>query len=116
MAYGRQAFSTQEAVNAADAYKSYKCEILTLDGTNVQNGADWAALGQPAKEVLLYTASNVADDDGVTIELNIDGSWGNEIVIGHDNLPFTIKGLLINQIRLTGGSGDADAITVLSFH
>ena len=114
--YGRNGFTVQEAVNSADAYASYRCQILTLDGTDAKESDDWAADAQPAKEVVLFSASNAADDDGVTVNLKVGGSYGESIVIAHDNLPFTIKGILMDQGKLTGGSGDNDAITVLSFH
>jgi len=114
--YGRNGFTVQEAVNSADAYYAYRCQILTLSGTDVQTSDDWGGDAQPAKEILLFSDGSVADDDDVTINLKVNGSWGENIVISHDNLPFTIKGLLVEQLKLTGGSGDADAITVLSFH
>ena len=37
-------------------------------------------------------------------------------MLSHDNLPFTVKGLLVEEVVIHGQSGDADAITVLSFH
>ena len=114
--YGRNGFTVQEAVNSADAYTSYRCQILTLDGTTAQSSDDWGGDAQPAKEVLLFSDGAVANDDDVTINLKVNGSYGENIVISHDNLPFTIKGLLIEQLKLTGGASDDDAITVLSFH
>ena len=114
--YGRNGFTVQEAVNSADAYYAYRCQILTLSGTAVQTSDDWGGDAQPAKEILLFSDGSVADDDDVTINLKVNGSWGENIIISHDNLPFTIKGLLVDQLKLTGGGGDDDAITVLSFH
>ena len=108
-------YTVAEASNL-QVYESYKCEILTLSGTGVQqtnSDSDWDT---PAKEILIFSASSVADDDGVTLNLKVNGSWGNNIVIAHDNLPFSVKGILMESVRLTGGSGDNDALTVLSFH
>ena len=115
--YGRNGFTVQEAVNAS-AYTNYRCQILTLDGTAVQSSDDWDGDNQPAKEILLFSASAAADDDAVTLNILVSGdsSYGENIVFAHDNLPLSIKGLLIDHIKLTGGSGDTDAITVLSFH
>ena len=87
---------------------------MTLSGTTPQPSADWS--DEKAKEILLFSASAVADDDGVTLNLKVNGSYGDNIVIAHDNLPFSIKGILMEQIKLTGGGSDNDAITVLSFH
>ena len=114
MAYdATHGFTVQEATNLR-VYDDYKCELLTLSGTGVQSSADWSS--EPAKEILLFSASAVADDDGVTLNLKVNGSYGDNIVIAHDNLPFSVKGILMEQIKLTGGSGDDDVITVLSFH
>jgi len=112
--YGRNGFTVQEAANSADAYYTYKCEILTLSGTNVLTTSSWEA--QPAKEVVLFAPAGTIDDDGMIINLKINGAYGDNIVVNFDNLPFTVKGLLVEAVKLTGGSGDADAITVLSFH
>ena len=115
--YGRNGFTVQEATNLS-AYTNYRCQILTLDGTTAQTSDDWGGDNQPAKEILLFSASAVADDDGITLNILVSGdsSYGESIVFAHDNLPFTIKGILMDQIKLTGGGGDDDAITVLSFH
>ena len=113
MAYdATHGFTVQEATNLL-VYDSYKCEILTLDGTAEQTTASWDG---PAKEILFYSAGSVADDDGITISLKVNGSHGNDIVLSHDNLPFTVKGMLVEEVIIHGQSGDADAITVLSFH
>ena len=112
--YGRNGFTVQEAVNSADAYHTYKSENLTLNGTSAQTTSSWE--GQPAKEVVLFAPAGTVDDDGITINLKVNGAYGDNIVINFDNLPFTIKGLLVEEVKLTGGSGDDDVITVLSFH
>jgi hypothetical protein len=105
-------YTVAEASNL-QVYESYKCEILTLSGATEQTSATWDT---PAKEILFYSAGGVADDDGITISLKVNGSHGADIVLSHDNLPFTVKGMLIEEVVIHGQSGDADAITVLSFH
>ena len=113
MAYdATHGFTVQEATNLR-VYDSYKCEILTLSGATEQTTASWDT---PAKEVVLYSPANAADDEGITISLKVNGAHGADIVIAHDNLPFTVKGMLIEEVIIHGQSGDNDAITVLSFH
>jgi len=105
-------YTVAEASNL-QVYENYKCEILTLSGATEQTTATWDT---PAKEILFYSPGSVADDDGITISLKVQGSHGADIVLSHDNLPFTVKGMLIEEVVIHGQSGDADAITVLSFH
>ena len=112
--YGRNGFTVQEAANSADAYYTYKSENLTLNGTAAQTTSSWEA--QPAKEVVLFAPAGTIDDDGITINFKVNGSYGDSIVVNFDNLPFTVKGLLIEAVKLTGGASDDDVITVLSFH
>ena len=112
MAKPLHAYTVAEASNL-QVYEDYKCQILTLDAANEQTTATWDT---PAKEILFYSAGSVADDDGITISLKVNGSHGADIVLSHDNLPFTVKGMLIEEVIIHGQSGDADAITVLSFH
>ena len=114
--YGRNGFTVQEAVNSADAYYTYKCEVLTLDGTTAETTTSWEA--QPAKEVVIYSPGLAGDDEGITISLKVNGAHGADIVLHHDNLPFTVKGLLVEEVTIHGdGTGtDNDALTVLSFH
>ena len=105
-------YTVAEASNL-QVYESYKSENLTLSGTTPQTNTAWDT---PAKEVVLFAPAGTIDDDGVTINFQISGSYGDSIVVNFDNLPFTVKGLLIEAVKLTGGSGDDDVITVLSFH
>ena len=112
MAKPLHAYTVAEASNL-QVYEDYKCEILTLSGTGEQTSDTWDT---PAKEVVFYSPRGVADDDGITISLKVNGAHGADIVLSHDNLPFTVKGILIEEVVIHGGSGDDDAITVLSFH
>ena len=106
------AYTVAEASNL-QVYESYKCETLTLDGTSVLTNTAWDT---PAKEIILFAPAGTIDDDGITINFQVNGSYGDNILVNFDNLPFTVKGLLIEAVKLTGGSGDDDVITVLSFH
>ena len=107
------AYTVAEASNLK-VYESYKCAILTLSGATEQTSATWDT---PAKEILFYSAGSAADDDGITISLKVNGAHGADIVLSHDNLPFTVKGVLVEEVVIHGdGAGDNDALTVLSFH
>ena len=106
------AYTVAEASNL-QVYESYKCEILTLDEATAATTATWDT---PAKEIVIFSPGAVANDDNITISLKVNGSHGNDIVISHDNLPFTVKGILVEEVVIHGQSGDTDAITVLSFH
>ena len=96
-------------------YESYKCEILQLADATEKTTATWDT---PAKEVVFYSPGLVANDDGITITLKVNGSHGADIVVSHDNLPFTVKGMLIEAVTIHGAGGDTDDdyITILSFH
>jgi len=113
--YGRNAFTVQEATNGA-TYYTYKSQDLTLNGTTAQETTDWSSSGQSAKEVVLFGKGGEIDDDAVTINFKVNGSYGDNIVVNFDNLPLTVKGMLIDQVKITGAGGADDVITVLSFH
>jgi len=107
------AYTVAEASNL-QVYESYKCEILQLDDATEKTTATWDT---PAKEVVFYSPGLVANDDGITITLKVNGSHGADIVVSHDNLPFTVKGMLIEEVVIHGAGGtDDDYITILSFH
>ena len=108
------AYTVAEA-NNLKVYESYKCEILTLSGTGEQTTATW---NTPAKEVIIYSAGSVADDDTITISLKVNGAHGDDIIIHSENLPFTVKGLLIEEVIIHGDTSTTqdDYLTVLSFH
>ena len=109
------AYTVAEASNL-QVYQDYKTEILTLSEATLRTTSTWDT---PAKEVIFYTAGGAGNDDGITISLKVNGEHGNDIVISHDNLPFTVKGLLIEEVQIhgiAGGGTEDDPITVLSFH
>ena len=115
MAYdARHGFTVQEATNM-QVYKHYKCQTLTLDGATAKTTATWDT---PAKEIAIFSQGGVADDDGITISLKVNGSHGADIVINTEQLPFTVKGILVEEVTIHGdGSGtDNDVLTLLSFH
>ena len=107
---------TVAAASNLQVYESYKCEILTLADATEKTTASWA--NQPAKEVVFYTAGGTADDDTITISLKVNGSHGADIVLSHDQLPLTIKGMLIEEVIIHGDAVTTqdDKLTVLSFH
>ena len=90
MAKPLHAYTVAEASNL-QVYQDYKTEILTLSEATLRTTSTWDT---PAKEVIFYTAG-AGNDDNITISLKVNGSHVNDIVISHDNLPFTVKGLLI---------------------
>ena len=107
------AYTVAEASNL-QVYQDYKTQILQLADATEKTTATWDT---PAKEVVFYSPGLVANDDGITISLKVNGSHGADIVVSHDNLPFTVKGVLVEEVVMHGdGSADNDALTVLSFH
>ena len=108
------AYTVAEASNL-QVYQDYKCQTLTLDGTTAKTTATWDT---PAKEIVIFSQGSVADDDGITISLKVNGSHGADIVINTEQLPFTVKGILVEEVTIHGdGSGtDNDVLTLLSFH
>ena len=112
--YGRNAFTVQESVNF-QAFSSYKSATATMTGSDVAT-ADWSATAQgAAKEVLIYGTAGVPDDV-FDIYLKIDGTYGDAIRMDGGDMPFTISGLMIDQIKFNTASGNDDVLNVLSFH
>ena len=108
------AYTVAEASNL-QVYQDYKTEILTLADATEKPTSTWDT---PAKEVIIYSAGSVAYDDTITISLKVNGSHGDDIIIHSENLPFTVKGLLIEEVIIHGDTSTTqdDALTVLSFH
>ena len=111
-------FTVQEATNLR-VYKGYSSKRLTIndDDTN-HNGDDWLSSGDGlAKEVLFVPISGDAANV-IKISLKIGGSWGDAITILFDDLPLTINGLAIEQVRAqsSGGASTSELIEVISFH
>ena len=108
------AYTVAEASNL-QIYQDYKTEILTLADATEKTTSTWDT---PAKEVIIYSAGSVADDDTITISLKVNGAHGDDIIIHSENLPFTVKGLLIEEVIIHGDTSTTqdDYLTVLSFH
>ena len=84
------AYTVAEASNL-QVYQDYKTEILTLADATEKPTSTWDT---PAKEVIIYSAGSGANDDSITISLNVNGSQGYDIVVYSDNIPFTVNGKL----------------------
>ena len=114
MAKPLHAYTVAEASNL-QVYEDYKCQILQLSDASELTTAAWDT---PAKEVVFYIAGGAGDDDTITISLKVNGEHGDDIVISHDQLPLTIKGMLIEEVIIHGDAVTTqdDKITVLSFH
>ena len=114
--YGRNAFTVQEATNAA-AYYTYKQANVTINATDISAGdesADWSA--NPAKE---FTVTQVSGDDANTVsfKLKIDGSYGDTITYLLSEFPVTIDKLVVQQIIFsTSDTGTDEVVKILSFH
>ena len=118
MAYNaRNGFTVQEATNL-QVYNSYSSQQITCetDDTYVES-TDWAGGSDGvAKQVIIVPYTG--DATGViTLQLKINGSYGDPIVLLFDDYPLTIDNLLIDQLQLKTADSDTDEIfTVLSFH
>ena len=112
-------FTVQEATNL-QVYENYSFVTITVDDDDtVNNGTDWLSSGDGvAKEVTIIPYSGNAAAV-ITLELQINGSWGDDIVVLYDDFPMTINNLLIERIRIqsdSGTSGASEIFGVLSFH
>ena len=119
MAYdATHGFTVQEATNL-QVYKNYSFVTITVDDDDtVNNGTDWLSSGDGvAKEVTIIPISGTAGDT-IILELQIGGSWGDDITVLFDDFPITINNLLIEQIRIqsSAGTSTAEVFGVLSFH
>ena len=107
--------------NNLQVYENYSFVTITVDDDDtVNNGTDWTSSGDGlAKEVTFIPYSGDAAAV-ITLELKINGSWGDDIVVLFDDFPMTINNLLIEQIRIQSDSGStggtAEVFGVLSFH
>ena len=113
-------YTVQES-NNLQVYENYSFVTITVDDDNtVNNGTDWLSSGDGvAKEVTIIPYSGDAAAV-ITLELQIDGSWGDPIVVLFDDFPMTINNLLIERIRIQSDSGStggtAEVFGVLAFH
>ena len=102
-------FTVQEATNL-QVYENYSFVTITVDDDDtVNNGTDWLSSGDGvAKEVTIIPYSGNAAAV-ITLELQINGSWGDDIVVLYDDFPMTINNLLIERIRIQSDSGTSGA-------
>jgi hypothetical protein len=119
MAYdATHGFTVQEATNL-QVYKNYSFETITVDDDDtVNNSTDWLSSGDGvAKEITIIPYSGNAAAV-ITLELQINGSWGDDIVVLFDDFPMTINNLLIEKIRIQSdqGTSTAEVFGLLSFH
>ena len=115
---GRHEFSVQEAVNM-DSFVSWNYETVAF-GDEVYHNYQYITSQDPAKKVVIYnTPGDAAFDDPetITIKLNGEATADREIVIDYDDLPFTLTGLMINQLDIkTSDDTTTNDLSVLSFH
>ena len=98
-------------------YEDYKSVTVTVNATDISAGdetTDWT--GTPAKEVMIVLFSGDSANT-LSMKLKIGGTYGDQIDILVSSLPFTISGLLIDQIIFaTSDTGTNEVVEVISFH
>ena len=104
--------------NNLQVYENYSSQqINCADNDTYVESTDWAGgSDRKAKQVLIVPYTG--DAAGViTLQLKINGSYGDPIVLLFNDYPLTIDNLLIDQLQLKTADSDTDEIfTVLSFH
>ena len=125
MAYdATHGFTVQEATNL-QVYNDYNYEAAAYatDGSDpayIEVSSSYITSTNPAKKVVIYDSTETVDaDDYWTIFLNGETSTQKGIVIQNTNLPFTITGLLITELKIRAADGITDAgdkVGILSFH
>ena len=115
---GRHEFSVQEAVNM-DSFIDWNYETVAFSD-EVYHNYQYITSQDPAKKVVIYNTPGDASFDAnetITIKLNGDATAGREIVIDSGDLPFTISGLMINQLDIKNSDDTTtNDLSVLSFH
>ena len=114
--YGRNAFTVQEATNAR-AFYTYKYQLITVNSADIASpdeSADWSS--NPAKEIVLIKSTG-DDANTISLQLKIDGSYGDTIQLLFSDFPLTIDGLSIQQVAFaTSDTGTDELLRLLSFH
>ena len=109
-------YTVAEASNLL-VYEDYKSVTVTVNATSIGSGdetTDWT--GTPAKEVMIVLFSGDSANT-LSMKLKINGTYGDQIDILVSSLPFTISGLLIDQIIFaTSDTGTDEVVEVISFH
>ena len=99
-------------------YENYSSQqINCADNDTYVESTDWAG-GSDGKAKQVIIVPYTGDAAGViTLQLKINGSYGDPIVLLFDDYPLTVDNLLIDQLQLkTADSGTDEIFTVLSFH
>jgi len=117
MAYdATHGFTVQEATNLV-VYNDYKYADITVNSTDIgspDESADWD--GEPAKEIIL-TKKSGDDANTVSIQLKVNGSYGNTIQFLLSDFPLTINGILIERVAFaTSDTATDEVLRLLSFH
>tara|TARA_R110002167_G_scaffold179847_1_gene379934 strand:- start:237 stop:599 length:363 start_codon:yes stop_codon:yes gene_type:complete len=116
---GRHEFTVQEAVNM-DSFVSWNYETIAFDDEGNYQNYQYITSQDPAKKVVIYNTPGDAafdDDETITIKLNGEADSDREIVIDYDDLPFTLTGLMINQLDIkTSNDTTTNDLSALSFH
>ena len=104
--------------NNLQVYENYASEQLTCaDNDTYDESADWAG-GSDGRAKQVVIVPYTGDAAGVvTLQLKINGSYGDPIVLLFNDYPLTIDNLLIDQLKIKTADSTTDEIfTVLSFH
>ena len=104
--------------NNLQVYENYSSQqINCADNDTYVESTDWAG-GSDGKAKQVLIVPYTGDAAGViTLQLKINGSYGDPIVLLFDDYPLTIDNLLIDQLQLkTADSATDEIFTVLSFH
>ena len=108
-------FTVAESSNL-QVYENYASAQLTCDPDYIE-GTNWITSGDgPAKEILIVPYSVGDSTDVITLQLKINGTYGDEIVLLYSDYPITVSGLVVDQIQMKSSEGVNEVFTFLSFH
>jgi len=102
--------------NNLQVYENYSSEQLTCNTSYVE-GTEWMTSGDgPAKEILIVPYSTNDATDIISLKLQINGTYGDEIKLLYNDYPLTVSGLLIERIEMKSDEGTDEIFTIVSFH
>ena len=108
-------FTVQES-NNLQVYENYSSEQITC-ATSYVEGTNWGSSGDgPAKEILIVPYSTNDATDIISLKLQINGTYGDEIKLLYNDYPLTVSGLLIERIEMKSDEGTDEIFTIISFH
>jgi|TARA_Y100000296_G_C5121084_1_gene230423 hypothetical protein len=115
-------FTVQES-NNLKVYENYHSELLTLATTYVEidpagdaSNDNWVENGDgPAKSITIIPYV-IDATDVITLTLDINGTYGDEMVLEAQDFPLTIDKLLVNGLKMKSNEGVDEKFTILSFH